>query len=124
MSGKPPLTLTNKYTKALLQNGIILKSVISDISYYVGKRNLEPLAQPVLVNESTTEGRAHKTIDFILQGQLGFSLLRLGMFGNAFGFIISGIAKNESMVSSPVILVTPLQLLPAGTFFPIDSFTA
>jgi len=200
-SGKPPLILTIRYTKASLQNGTILKSVITDILYYAGKKNQEPSDQPVLVNESTAEGRAYKTIDFILPGQLGFSLLSSGVFGTAFvfislrltlvikrffatpvkrysivlaealsrllfsligaviillighfafgftlihgyvtvlnmlaictigilvfmgfGFIISGIAKNESMVPPLANIVTLPQFLLAGTFFPIDSF--
>lgn len=201
MGGQPPLILNIRYTKASLQNGTILKSVITDILYYAGKGNLEPSKQPVMVNESTAEGRAYKTIDFILPGQLGFSLLSSGVFGTAFvfislrltlvikrffatpvrrysivlaeaisrllfsligaliilvighfafgftlihgaltvinmlvvctigilvfmgfGFIISGIAKNESMVPPLANIVTLPQFLLAGTFFPIDAF--
>src|SRR5205085_8373202 len=39
-----------------------------------------------VVREKDIEGRAYKTIDFILPGQLGFSLLSAGVFGVAFMF--------------------------------------
>lgn len=145
--------------------------------------------------------REYRTIDFILPGQLGFSLLSAGIFGVAFlffslrqqlvlkrfyatpikrgyillgegisrvifqmvtaiviiaigyyafhftlvngwltfleimilcfvallvfmgfGFIISGIAKNESLIPLLANIVTLPQFLLAGTFFPIDVF--
>lgn len=200
-AGQPPLILNIRYTQASLQNGTILKSVITDILYYAGRKLQQPGAQPVMLNESTAEGRAYKTIDFILPGQLGFSLLSSGVFGTAFvfislrltlvikrffatpvkrysivlgealsrlvfsllgaiiiiiighfafgftlihgvstvlnmlvvctigiivfmgfGFIISGVAKNESMVPPLANIITLPQFLLAGTFFPIDAF--
>ena len=39
-----------------------------------------------------------------------------------FGFIISGIAKNESLIPLLANIVTLPQFLLAGTFFPIDVF--
>ena len=147
--------------------------------------------------------RQYRTIDFILPGQLGFSLLSAGVFGVAFlffslrqqlvlkrfyatpisrsyivlgeglsrvifqlitaviiigigyfafhftlvhgwltffeimvlsfiallvfmgfGFIVSGIAKNESTIPPLANIVTLPQFLLAGTFFPIDVFPA
>jgi ABC-2 type transport system permease protein len=146
-------------------------------------------------------GRRYKTIDFILPGQLGFSLLSAGVFGVAFmffslrntlvlkrffatpikrsyivlgeglsrvlfqlltaviiillgyfffgftlvhgfktfmemmflsflgllvfmgfGFIVSGLAKNDSSIPPFANLITLPQFLLAGTFFPIDRF--
>lgn len=146
-------------------------------------------------------GRAYRTIDFILPGQLGFSLLSSGVFGVAFlffnlrqqlvlkrfyatpirrsfivlgeafsrvifqmltaiiiigigylafnftlvhgfrtfldimvlsflalivfmgfGFIVSGLAKNESTIPPFANLITLPQFLLSGTFFPIDAF--
>lgn len=146
-------------------------------------------------------GRTYRTIDFILPGQLGFSLLSAGVFGVAFlffnlrqhlvlkrfyatpirrlyiilgealsrvifqlitaiiiigighfafsftlahglltfanimvlsfialilfmgfGFIVSGIAKNESTIPPLANLITLPQFLLAGTFFSIDNF--
>jgi ABC-2 type transport system permease protein len=149
----------------------------------------------------TVPGRIYRTIDFILPGQLGFSLLSAGVFGVAFiffnlrqtlvlkrffatpikrsyilfgealsriifqlstavvillighyafnftlihgwitfiellllsflglavfmgfGFVVSGLAKNESSIPPFANLFTLPQFLLAGTFFPIDNF--
>ncbi|MBA4168707.1 MAG: ABC transporter permease, partial [Chitinophagaceae bacterium] len=155
-----------------------------------------------IINEvEQVPGRAYRTIDFILPGQLGFSLLSAGVFGVAFiffslrqtlvlkrffatpirrsyivfgealsriifqmstaivillighfafnftlingfetliellvlsfiglavfmgfGFVVSGIAKNESSIPPFANLFTLPQFLLAGTFFPIDNF--
>jgi ABC-2 type transport system permease protein len=147
------------------------------------------------------QGRVYRTIDFILPGQLGFSLLSAGVFGVAFvffnlrqalvlkrffatpvsrasiilgeglarvlfqlstavvillighlafqftlvngwvtffellllcalglivfmgfGFVVSGMARNESMIPPFANLITLPQFLLAGTFFSIDAF--
>lgn len=39
-----------------------------------------------------------------------------------FGFIISGLAKNESMIPPLANIITLPQFLLSGTFFPIESF--
>jgi ABC-2 type transport system permease protein len=149
------------------------------------------------------QGRVYRTIDFILPGQLGFSLLSAGIFGVAFvffnlrqalvlkrffatpvskasiilgeglarvifqistavvillighfafqftlvngwltflellllcvvglivfmgfGFVVSGLARNESMIPPFANLITLPQFLLAGTFFSIDAFPA
>jgi ABC-2 type transport system permease protein len=156
-----------------------------------------------LVNNNVEQvpGRIYRTIDFILPGQLGFSLLSAGVFGVAFlffnlrqqlvlkrfyatpirrlyiilgealsrvlfqlitaviiigigyfafnftlvhgwitfvsimvlsfialilfmgfGFIVSGVAKNESSIPPFANLITLPQFLLAGTFFSIDNF--
>ncbi len=41
-----------------------------------------------------------------------------------FGFIVSGLAKNENVIPPLANIVTLPQFLLAGTFFPIDSFPA
>lgn len=154
-----------------------------------------------VVREKDIEGREYKTIDFILPGQLGFSLLSAGVFGVAFmffnlrstlvlkrffatpvnrtfivlgegisrvifslitavviilfgwllfgftlvhgfetflemlvlsfigllvfmgfGFIVSGLAKNDSSIPPFANLITLPQFLLGGTFFSIDAF--
>lgn len=184
------------YTSASRDKGGILKSVINNIFY---DKKLKPSVAEI--KESTVTGRAYKTIDFILPGQLGFSLLSTGVFGTAFvflslrqtlvikrffatpvrrssivlgeaiarigfaligalfiivlghfffgftlvhgvltvvnmlvlatlgiivfmgfGFIISGIAKSESMVPPISNIVTLPQFLLSGTFFSIEVF--
>lgn len=190
-----------KTSKASPERGNVFKLIISEI---VDKQNLA-LAKsdfPVTVlKEEIVEGRKFKTIDFILPGQLGFSLLSSGVFGTAFiflslrqtlvikrffatpvkkmyivfgeslsrlifsnssaviiiligyvffdftlingvvtflnmmvlsviamivffgfGFIVSGIAKNEASVPAIANLITLPQFLLAGTFFPISNF--
>ncbi len=184
------------YTSASLDKGNILKSVLTGLLY---DKKLKPsVAQ---LKEQTVTGREYKTIDFILPGQLGFSLLATGVFGTAFvflslrqtlvikrffatpvrrssivigegiarvgfalcgavfiilighflfkftlingvvtvlnmlilsaigvivfmgfGFIISGIAKNETMVPPIANMVTLPQFLLSGTFFSIEAF--
>jgi ABC-2 type transport system permease protein len=201
-TGKRPAFLVNvQYTKASLDNGKILRSLLNNIFYEI---NLHAPGSPPPVaelREVTVEGRAYKTIDFILPGQLGFSLLSTGVFGTAFvflslrltlvikrffatpvqrysivlgealaritfaligalfiilighfafgftlihgfitvinmlilaaigvivfmgfGFIISGIAKNESSVPPIANIVTLPQFLLSGTFFSINAF--
>ncbi len=184
------------YTSASRDKGGILKSVLNNLFY---DKTLKPTVAEI--KESTITGREYKTIDFILPGQLGFSLLSTGVFGTAFvflslrqtlvikrffatpvkrssivigegiarigfaligalfiilighfffgftlvhgvvtvinmlllatmgiivfmgfGFIISGIAKSESMVPPISNIVTLPQFLLSGTFFSIEAF--
>ncbi|MEO6695747.1 MAG: ABC transporter permease [Ignavibacteria bacterium] len=76
-----------KTTKASPERGNILKMMINEI---IDKQNIGasgikiPVAE---LKEQVVEGRKFKTIDFILPGQLGFSLLSAGVFGTAFIFI-------------------------------------
>lgn len=167
----------------------------------MGKR--PSFAQLQMTRDSIREVRAYKTIDFILPGQLGFSLLSAGVFGVAFiffnlrqqlvlkrffatpirrsyilfgegisrvifqlitavvillvghyafeftlvngwvtfvellvlslcglivfmgfGFVVSGLAKNESTIPPFANMITLPQFLLAGTFFSIDAFPA
>ena len=39
-----------------------------------------------------------------------------------FGFVVSGIAKNESVIPPLANVITLPQFLLSGTFFPIDAF--
>lgn len=82
----PAFIANVQYTKASLDKGNILKSILNNILYQVNKRpdGPPPIAE---LRESTVEGRIYKTIDFILPGQLGFSLLSSGVFGTAFVFL-------------------------------------
>lgn len=157
--------------------------------------------KPTELRETKISGREYKVIDFILPGQLGFSILSAGVFGTAFvffslrqtmvlkrffatpirrpyiilgeaisrlvfqllgssvilvighyvfgftlihgvwtavemlllsalglivfmgfGFVISGIAKSESVIPPLANIITLPQFLLCGTFFPIDAF--
>jgi ABC-2 type transport system permease protein len=196
-----PYTVNVKYTKASQEKGNIFKTILTNI---LSKMNERPDAAPPLlaeVKETTVQGRLYKTIDFILPGQLGFSLLSTGVFGTAFvflslritlvikrffatpvkrysivlgealaritfaligalfiitighfafgftlihgfitvinmlilstigiivfmgfGFVVSGIAKNESTVPPIANIITLPQFLLSGTFFSISNF--
>jgi ABC-2 type transport system permease protein len=188
-------------TKASPERGSIFKMILSEI---INKQNLSMMNSTVPkyeLKERTIEGRKFTMIDFILPGQLGFSLLSAGVFGTAFvfislrqtlvikrffatpvkkifiilgeslsrlifsmfsaviiiiignlvfgftlvngvttfinmiilsaialiiflgfGFLVSGIAKNENAVPPIANLITLPQFLLAGTFFPISNF--
>jgi ABC-2 type transport system permease protein len=75
-----------KTSTAGFEKGVIARSLFEHL---VDKSNLEAakIAHPLAeLRQSTVAGRAYKTIDFILPGQLGFSLLSSGVFGTAFVF--------------------------------------
>lgn len=81
----PYLNITLKTSAASFEKGRIFRSIIEGI---VDKINLSQLkAEPIAkLEQSIVSGREYKTIDFILPGQLGFSLLSTGVFGVAFVF--------------------------------------
>ena len=86
-NSQPPYTINVKYTKASGEKGNILRSVLSSLLFQINTRlgnSPPPVAQ---LKEETISGRSYKYIDFILPGQLGFSLLSTGVFGTAFVFL-------------------------------------
>ncbi len=200
-------------SKASREKGFFVKSTLVNM---VDKQNLsflrtlgkdrniitnDQLYRPTELRESEVQGREYKMIDFILPGQLGFSILSAGVFGTAFiffslrqtlvlkrffatpirrtyivlgealsrlvfqligsliiiilgkyffgftlihglktilemlmlsamglivfmgfGFIVSGIAKSESVIPPLANVITLPQFLLSGTFFPMDAF--
>ncbi len=78
--------VTLQTSEASQEKGVIVKSIMEHL---VDKANIEaakirhPMAE---LHQTTVKGREYKTIDFILPGQLGFSLLSSGVFGTAFVF--------------------------------------
>ena len=84
----PPYTVNVQYTKASIEKGNIFKTILNNIITQINKFGA-PLPPPSVVDlkETTVQGREYKTIDFILPGQLGFSLLSTGVFGTAFVFL-------------------------------------
>ena len=182
------------------QNMDYLHSVISSMDD--DTRNRSHLTGAITeLKETEREGPEYKMIDFILPGQLGFSILSAGVFGTAFvffslrqtmvlkrffatpikrgyivlgeaisrlvfqligsaviillgrfvfgftlihglstalqmlalasiglivfmgfGFVVSGIAKSESVIPPIANIVTLPQFLLSGTFFPVDTF--
>jgi ABC-2 type transport system permease protein len=200
-NAQPIYTINVQYTKASAEKGNILRSVLSNIYYNINSRTLGATPPVAEIKETTVSGREYKYIDFILPGQLGFSILSSGVFGTAFvflslrltlvikrffatpvkrssivlgealarisfsllgalfiilvghylfgftlihgvitvlnmlvlstlgliifmgfGFIISGIAKNESTVPPLSNIITMPQFLLSGTFFSVTAF--
>lgn len=83
-AGKPAYLADAQYTSASIDKGGILKSLLHDLLYTINTQDTEPAI--ARLRESTIQGRIYRTIDFILPGQLGFSLLSTGVFGTAFVF--------------------------------------
>lgn len=85
--GHSPLLVNVKYTKASAEKGKILQSVLSNIVHEINEHAHIKVPTMVDVQETTVTGREYKYIDFMLPGQLGFSLLSSGVFGTAFVFL-------------------------------------
>ncbi|UOE50389.1 ABC transporter permease [Mucilaginibacter sp. SMC90] len=93
----PPASMTVhvQYSQASGDKGSVLKSALNNIFYKVQSAELARIQSyttvkvPNLIDlkEETVSGRPYKYIDFILPGQLGFSLLSSGVFGTAFVFL-------------------------------------
>jgi ABC-2 type transport system permease protein len=199
----PPYKLDVKYTQASAEKGKLFRSLVLMPILSAFNKPKDFVAPPpyASLSEATVTGRVYKTIDFILPGQLGFSLLSSGVFGTAFvflslrvtlvikrffatpvkrysiilgemiariifsligalfiicighfafgftlihgfvtvlemlalsviglivfmgfGFVVSGIAKNESSVPPIANIITLPQFLLSGTFFSISNF--
>lgn len=63
-----------------------LRSVLNEVVQRQDPQIQERTEKLAVVNVRQSEVREYKTIDFILPGQLGFSLLAAGVFGTAFVF--------------------------------------
>lgn len=94
LANKSLFNVDVKYSKAS-GKGPILQSALNNIFYRVQSAVLSkiqsysniPSPKIVDLKETTVSGREYKYIDFILPGQLGFSLLSSGVFGTAFVFL-------------------------------------
>ena len=86
--GLPAYTLDVKFTNASQEKGNMFRSMLRSLLFQLNNNSGEN-AQPKLAEfkETTIKGREYKYIDFILPGQLGFSLLNIGVFGTAFVFL-------------------------------------
>jgi ABC-2 type transport system permease protein len=89
---KAPFNIDVQYTSSS-QKGSIFKSVLANIIYQINtvfQKQVDGklgVSSPVELKKPPVTGREYKYIDFILPGQLGFSLLSSGVFGTAFVFI-------------------------------------
>lgn len=199
-----PYSISLKSSEAVnSQNLQALKSIIEGVIKNLNEQQFPSSPTVAQLNQKIEKvpGRIYRTIDFILPGQLGFSLLSAGVFGVAFiffnmrqtlvlkrffatplkrsnilfgeaisrvlfqmitavvilaigyfafhftlvhgwltffellvlslvglivfmgfGFVVSGLAKNESTIPPLANIITLPQFLLAGTFFSIDNF--
>ncbi|TCC87127.1 ABC transporter permease [Pedobacter hiemivivus] len=83
-AGTPAYLANVQYTSASMDKGSILKSVLNNLLSTLNAKDVKPTVAELY--ESTVQGRVYRRIDFILPGQLGFSLLSTGVFGTAFVF--------------------------------------
>ena len=201
-SGYPLYSLEMIHASAGADKIGLLQAALRDINYTLSQQNNPTM--PLYAKITTpppVPGRVYRNIDFILPGQLGFSLLSAGIFGVAFvffnlrqtlvlkrffatpisrasillgeglarvlfqlttavvillighyafgftlvngwitffellvlsalglmvfmgfGFVVSGLARNESMIPPFANMITLPQFLLAGTFFSIEAF--
>lgn len=86
-----PLRIRITSSSIRQEQSTIFKSVINNviISQLQMMQKFAPQSMPALpaIEEQQVSAREFKTIDFILPGQLGFSLLSTGVFGVAFVFL-------------------------------------
>lgn len=85
----PPYTINLRSAESVSpQNLQVLKSIIASIISNIDKKEYPQTPTFATINENLQKipGRTYRTIDFILPGQLGFSLLSAGVFGVAFLF--------------------------------------
>jgi ABC-2 type transport system permease protein len=80
----PAFVVNLSTSEASPEKATILKSVLNTI---LSKLNTVEKPRVASLNETQVKGREYKNIDFILPGQLGFSLLSSGVFGTAFVFL-------------------------------------
>lgn len=88
--GSPAYITEVTYTTASPDKTNIFKSLIQNLQYQLNSEGSVP--KVTQVRETTVQSRPYSTIDFILPGQLGFSLLSTGVFGTAFVFF--GLRQN------------------------------
>lgn len=87
LTGKPAYFVNVKYTEASKEKGNIFKSVLNELILPMNTQAMQGPPPVAEIKATTIKGRAYKSIDFILPGQLGFALLSTGVFGTAFVFI-------------------------------------
>jgi ABC-2 type transport system permease protein len=85
----PPLMIDLTSSEAVNpQNLQVLKSILNAVIAGINQQTFNNIPTYAIVNSNVQKipGRVYRTIDFILPGQMGFSLLSAGVFGVAFLF--------------------------------------
>lgn len=83
----PEYILEIKTNKAKPERSSLIRLITSQVLNGFNMSLLKEQPPVAVLKQTDVEGRLFKTIDFILPGQLGFSILSAGVFGTAFVFI-------------------------------------
>jgi ABC-2 type transport system permease protein len=83
----PLINLSVTTSKASAQNGQLFLSVLNGIAAETNLKASQIKSSPITIQSNEISGKKYKTIDFILPGMLGFSLMSSGIFSTAFVFI-------------------------------------
>jgi ABC-2 type transport system permease protein len=85
--GGPPYKVNIASTTASADRIGFLKSILDQVAKKADERQFPDRPSVVTLNYAPVQtGRIYRDIDFVLPGQLGFSLLAAGLFGVAFLF--------------------------------------
>ena len=85
----PPIIIDLTSSEAVNpQNMQVLRSILNAVIAGINQQTFNNIPTYAIVNSNVQKipGRVYRTIDFILPGQMGFSLLSAGVFGVAFLF--------------------------------------
>ena len=85
--GMPGYSVSVQTSDAAPQNGGVFLSMVKSITDSINLAAASMPAPLVSVSTENLTGREYKSIDFILPGQLGFSVLSIGVMGTAFTFL-------------------------------------
>lgn len=102
-TGPPHYTVNLTSANAASRKVPVLKTYIDEIIGNINKKVFIQNATVADVKQTILPGRAYLQIDFILPGQLGFSLLMAGVFGSA--FLLFGLRKGlvlKRLAATPV----------------------
>jgi ABC-2 type transport system permease protein len=84
-AGTSPLyNVEVKTNKSTPERSALTKLIISHFVNEINAKSLPAAPKVAEIKEAEVSGRIYKMIDFILPGQLGFSILSAGVFGTAF----------------------------------------
>lgn len=83
----PEYVLEIKTNKAKPEKSSLIRLITGQVLSNFNISLVKEQPPVAVIKQTDVEGRLFKTIDFILPGQLGFSILSAGVFGTAFVFI-------------------------------------
>ena len=83
----PVYTITIQTSTVSIQNGQLFRSIVKEVVSKISETALPDFQKfAIIQTPPPVQARVYQTIDFILPGQIGFSMLSAGVFGAAFVF--------------------------------------